>query len=151
MLGSASPGAGQASTIVSTTFSVTATVSSVCVISAVALAFGTYSSVVLNGTTTVTPTCTSGTTYNIGLDVGQGSGATVAVRKMTLSAGNTLNYSLYSDTNHSVVWGPTIGTNTVTGTGNGAAQPLTVYGQIPGSQYPIVGSYTDTVTATVTY
>jgi spore coat protein U-like protein len=39
----------------------------------------------------------------------------------------------------------------VTGTGNGAIQALTVYGQTPAGQYVSPGSYTDTITATITY
>jgi spore coat protein U-like protein len=48
-------------------------------------------------------------------------------------------------------WGNTVGTDTVAGTGNGAAQALTVYGQIAAGLYVTPGSYTDTITATVTY
>jgi spore coat protein U-like protein len=145
-----SPAAGQASTATAS-IAVSATVLSFCTVSASALAFGNYQSVVVNQTTTVTATCTTGTTYNVGLDAGQGTGATVSARKMTSTGSNTLTYGLYSDSAHSVVWGNTIGTNTVTGTGNGAAQTLTVYGQIPGSQFSAPGSYTDTVAVTLTY
>ena len=129
---------------------VSATVLSFCTISASPLAFGNYSNVVLNATTSLAVTCTVGTTYNVGLDLGQGSGATTAVRRMTLNTG-TLAYALYSDAARSVVWGNTVGTNTVAGTGNGTAQTLTVYGQIPGSQAVAPGAYVDTVTATITY
>jgi spore coat protein U-like protein len=146
----ASPAAGQASTA-SATIAVSATVLSFCTVSAAALAFGNYQSAVVNATTTVTATCTTGTTYNVGLDAGGGTGATVAARKMSLAGGNTLTYSLYQDSGHATVWGTTIGTNTVTGTGTGIAQPLTVYGQIPGAQYSAPGSYTDTVNVTLTY
>lgn len=134
------------------TIAVSATVLSFCTIAALPLAFGNYSSAVINLTTTVTVACTTGSPYNVGLDPGIGTGATVAVRKMTVAAGTaTLNYGLYSDTNHTVVWGNTIGTNTVTGTGTGLAQVLTVYGQIPAGQLATTGAYTDTVTATITY
>src|SRR6266545_633055 len=40
--------------------------------------------------------CTNSTTYNVGLDAGTGTGATVAVRKLT-NGGNTINYSLNTD------------------------------------------------------
>jgi spore coat protein U-like protein len=136
-------------TTATTTFSVTATVLANCVVSASPLAFGNYSSLQLDATTTVTVTCTSGTTYNVGLDAGVGSGATVATRRM--SGVGTLNYTLYSDSSRTTVFGNTVGTNTVAATGSGAAQPLTVYGRIPGGQYPAAGNYTDTITVTVTY
>ena len=103
-----SPAAGQAATA-TTTIAVTATVLSYCTVSAVGLAFGNYQSVVVNATTTVTATCTNGTPYNVGLDAGGGTGATVTARKMTYS-GNTLTYSLYQDSGHATVWGNTIGT-----------------------------------------
>ncbi|NMG35433.1 fimbrial major subunit CsuA/B family protein [Azoarcus sp. TTM-91] len=131
------------------TFSVTATVLANCIVSASPLAFGNYSSLQLDATTTVTVTCTSGTTYNVGLDAGIGSGATVTTRRM--SGVGTLNYTLYSDSARTTVFGNTVGTNTVAATGTGSAQPLTVYGRIPGGQYPAAGSYTDTITVTVTY
>jgi spore coat protein U-like protein len=145
-----SPASGQASTATGS-MAVSATVLSYCTVSAASLPFGNYQSVAVTMTTTVTATCTTGTTYNIGLDPGQGSGATVTTRKMTLSAGNTLNYSLYSDSAYSVVWGNTIGTNTVTGTGTGIGQPITVYGKIPAAQFSAPGAYTDTVAVTLTY
>ena len=67
------------------------------------------------------------------------------------SGANTVNYSLYTDIARSTVWGNTVGTDTKSGTGNGSAQTLTVYGQLPAGQYPTPGSYSDTITATITY
>ena len=132
------------------TMAVTATVLSFCTITAAPMAFGTYSTALVNAASTIVVTCTVGTTYNIGLDVGQGSGATVTQRKMTLNT-NTLPYGLFSDSAHSVPWGNTVGTNTLAGTGNGLVQTIPVYGQIPASQVVAPGLYTDTVTATITY
>lgn len=90
------------------------------------------------------------TPYNIGLDAGTGTGATVAVRKMT-SGANAVNYSLYSDSGHTTVWGNTVGTNTVAATGNGSTQSYTVYGRVTAQTTPAPGTYTDTITVTVTY
>ena len=67
------------------------------------------------------------------------------------SGANTITYTLYSDTNRTVLWGNTVGTNTVTGTGNGASQSYTIYGQVPPQNTPAPAVYTDTVTVTVTY
>jgi len=36
-------------------------------------------------------------------------------------------------------------------TGSGAAQPITIYGQIPAAEYVTPGAYTDTITVTVSY
>jgi len=138
-------------TTATTTYAVTATVQATCTVSATALAFGTYTGVVANSTSSVSVTCTNTTTYNVGLNPGLASGATVTARQMTGPSSALLNYSLYSDSARSVNWGQTIGTDTVTGTGNGSAQGLTVYGQVPAGQSPAPGSYSDTITATVTY
>lgn len=129
---------------------VTATVASFCTISASPLPFGTYASTALAGTTSVVSTCTNGISYNVGLDVGTGSGATTAIRKMTFNT-NTLSYGLYSDAAHTAPIGTTVGTNTVLLTATGAAQTTTVYGLIPAGQYPVAGNYSDTVTASVVY
>ena len=94
--------------------------------------------------------CTDTTPYNIGLDAGTGTGATVTVRKLT-SGGATVNYTLYSDTGRTTVWGNTVSTDTVAATGNGASQSYTVYGRVPAQTTPAPGTYTDTVTVTVTY
>jgi spore coat protein U-like protein len=67
------------------------------------------------------------------------------------SGGATVNYTLYSDSGRTTVWGTTIGTNTVAATGSGAAQSYTVYGRIPAQTTPAPGTYNDTVTVTVTY
>lgn len=134
-----------------TTFSVTATVTATCLISATSLAFGSYTGALATATATVSVTCTNTTPYNVGLDPGTSSGATATARKMTGPSGALLGYGLYQDSAHSIVWGNTVGTNTVTGTGNGSAQALTVYGQVPAGQYVTPGAYTDTITATVTY
>ncbi len=68
---------------IQTTFSVTATVQATCLVSANTLAFGTYSGVQLDGTTTVGVTCTNTTPYTVGFDAGTFAGATVTTRRMT--------------------------------------------------------------------
>ena len=94
--------------------------------------------------------CTKTTPYDIGLDAGTGSGATVATRKMTSSAAAVV-YSLYSDSAHSAVWGNTIGTDTVAATASGSRRNHTVYGRMLSQNAPALGTYTDTITVTVTY
>jgi len=136
-----------------TTFSVTATLQATCTInSASALNFGTVGMLTANvdQTSTIQVTCTNTTPYNIGLDIGTGTGASVATRKLT-SGGTTVNYTLYSDSGRSTLWGNTVGTDTVTATSNGSAQSYTVYGRIPTQSTPAPGTYTDTITVTVTY
>ncbi len=135
------------------TFNVQMTITSGCAInSASALNFGSSGLIAANidQTSTIQVQCTNTTPYNIGLDAGAGTGATVAVRKMT-NSGNTIDYSLYSDSGHTTVWGNTVGTDTVSATGNGAAQNFTVYGRVPPQTTPAAAIYADTVTVTVTY
>ena len=135
------------------TFTVQATITATCTInSAATLNFGTQGILTANvdQTSTIAVTCTNTTPYNVGLDAGTGSGATVASRKLT-SGGATLNYTLYSDSGRTTVWGNTVSTDTLAGTGNGASQSLTVYGRLFSQTTPAPGTYTDTITVTVTY
>ena len=134
------------------TFTVTATVVANCTLSAGALAFGNYVPTAQTLTTAaITVNCTNTTTYNVGLDGGIGSQSSLYTRYMTGPSGAEIPYHFFSDSGRTVEWGNTVGTDTVAGTGTGAAQTLTVYGAIYTSHYATPGSYTDTVTATVTY
>jgi spore coat protein U-like protein len=95
--------------------------------------------------------CTNGTAYNVGLNNGTGSGATVSNRQMTGPGGATVSYNLYQDVARTQEWGTTVGTNTRTGTGNGWIQTLLVYGRVAPQTTPAPGVYTDTITVTVTF
>jgi spore coat protein U-like protein len=66
------------------------------------------------------------------------------------SDANRLAYFLYSEPTHITVWGNTLQTGKA-GAGNGAPSQFTVYGVVTGGQIKPVGSYSDTVVATVTY
>ena len=137
------------------TFTVTADVQTTCNVTAQNLDFGAYLGVQVDATTTLTATCSTGTPYNIGLNAGTSTGATVTTRKMT-GPGATpelLAYSLSQDAGHTINWGNTIGTDTVPGTGGGPAdrQALTVFGRIPAGQFVGPGAYVDTITVTLTF
>jgi spore coat protein U-like protein len=131
-------------------FNVSVTVLSGCTITATTLAFGIYTGSLINSTSTVSVTCTNTTPYNVGLNAGTATGATVTTRKMQ-NGTHLLAYALYQNSGHSTNWGNTVGTDTEAGTGSGALQALTVYGQLPAGQVVTQGYYTDTITATVTY
>jgi spore coat protein U-like protein len=140
-------------TSVTSTFTTQVTIAAACTInSAATLNFGSQGVLGANAdqTATLQVQCTNTTNYNIGLDAGTGVGATVAVRKM-MSGGNAVNYSLYSDSGHTTVWGNTIGTDTVAAAASGASQSFTVYGRIPAQTTPAPGTYSDTVTVTIMY
>ena len=129
------------------------TITATCIVnSASTLDFGSQGvlSANVDQTSTIQVTCTNTTPYNIGLNAGTGTGATVATRKMT-SGANTVNYTLYSNSGRTTVWGNTVSTDTVAGTGNGSTQSYTVYGRVPAQTSPVPGTYADTITVTVTY
>jgi len=137
-----------------TTFLVTARVQAVCEVTSNDLNFGTYNPKASSPhqvSSLVRATCTPGATYQVGLDAGTSSGATINQRKM-VSGSNTLNYQLYSDSARSVIWGNTQNTDTVTPpAGTGLPQDLPVYGSIPPAQPAAVGDYSDTITVRVYY
>jgi len=134
------------------TFQVTATVQSVCTITANDLAFGSYDPTGgnMDATSTLDVECTNGTSYTIGLN-GGGTGV-VTARAMAGPGGATLNYSLFRDSGHSLNWAD-VGTpsGVLAGTGNGAIQNLTVYGRVTGGQFSTSGAYSDLVTATIDF
>jgi spore coat protein U-like protein len=133
------------------TFTVTAVVTTTCSIIANNLNFGTYSGLELDNTTTLQATCSATAPYDVGLNAGTFTGATVTTRKMSGIDVDGLAYSLFQDSGRTVNWGNTVGTDTVKGTGSGAAQTLTVFGRIPAGQFISAGTYSDTITVTLTF
>lgn len=135
---------------------VSATVTANCAASTTAVAFGNVD--VTSGANTdatggLSVTCTSGTAWSASAGAGAGTGASLAVRKMT-SGANLLNYALYTETTRTTIWGDGVGgtTGLITGTGSGSAQASTIYARVPSGQTTLpAGSYSDTVTVTVTY
>ena len=134
-----------------TTFSVTANVVTTCSITATNLNFGNYSGVQLDGTSTLSVTCSTGTTYEIQLHAGTAPGATTTTRKMTGPGGQLLGYGLFRDAARTMNWGEVVPTDTRFGVGNGAVQPFPVFGRIPASQFPQSGAYSDTISVELTF
>jgi len=138
----------------STTFSVQAQVVASCSISVTNLVFPNYTFEETNGESTGAVRCTTGTNWSIGLNAGVGVGATVQNRKMTGPGGTTLDYNLYVDDDRTVYWGNTPGVDTKNGIAvNSQWEDFIIYGKISEqqSQDPVIGHYTDTITATVTF
>jgi spore coat protein U-like protein len=133
------------------TIAVTASVDPSCSVTATPLAFLTVpANTAVDSTATLNVTCTNGATYEVGLN--NGLNAVSSQRNLIITGGSTtLAYNLYQDSGHTLPWGntPGPGPSVVQGTGSGAAQSLTVYGQIPSTASPVSGVYTDTVTVTV--
>jgi spore coat protein U-like protein len=138
---------------VTTNIVATVTVSSTCTVSAVALVFGAYNVLSVAptvGTSTLTVQCTQTTPYHIQMN--QGSyGASVTTREMSNGSSGFLQYAIYQDSARTLNWGQTNGVDTVNSTGTGLAQVFTMYGQMPALQIAAAGSYSDTVTVTVSF
>jgi spore coat protein U-like protein len=137
----------------STSFAVTATVLKTCAVTANDLAFGNYdttSVAPLDGATTLSVLCSPGTSFQVGLNAGT-SGVSVTARSMA-NGGSSLNYALYQNAGRTTNWGNTPGTDTpAAATAGVTATSLSVYGRVPAGQNVAQGSYTDTITVTVTY
>ena len=138
-----------------TTFNVKITILKACDVNAAAATdvdFGSVASTAVNtdNAGALNVRCTPLTPYNIALNNGQ-NGATVAARKMANGA-NLVPYQLYRAAARGAgdVWGATVGTDTLAGTGTGLVQNVPVYGRVPSANFP-AGSYNDVVTATIIY
>ncbi|WP_232343216.1 spore coat U domain-containing protein [Burkholderia pseudomallei] len=134
-------------------FTASATVVNDCFINATNVAFGSTGVIqgALTATGTISAQCTNGDAFRIALN-GGASGNVAARAMQRTGGGGAVNYQLYLDAAHSTIWGDgTAGTSTATGTGSGLSQSLTVYGQVPAQTTPAPGTYSDTITATITF
>ncbi len=129
-------------------FNAQITIQADCVVSSPnVLDFGTVGLLSSNKDTSMdfTVTCTNGAAYTIAMDNGQNaSGSTNRMK----NGSEYVSYELYQNNSYSTVWDDS---NTVGSTGTGTAQTFTVYGRVPPQATPSAGTYTDTVTITVTY
>lgn len=135
-------------------FNSTANVNASCQsLSATNLEFGTYdpTSASDNTTTsTISVACTTGTVPSIAFSAGTTTGASTTQRLLA-NGSNTMNYNIYTSNAYSQVLDATH-TLSVTGTGLGSSVSATAYGKIPKNQLDVVtGSYSDSITVTVTY
>lgn len=126
-----------------------------CTVSANGVSFGSYSvfsTAATTSTGTVTYNC-SNRDKNIEIDLSPGSSGAFGTRTLKQGA-DTLNYNLYTDAALTKIWGDGTG-----GTGNYTkANPannqdvnVTIYGGIPAQQDARVGSYSDTIVATINF
>jgi spore coat protein U-like protein len=159
---------------VNQTFNATASVAAKCVMSSIVnLDFGAYDPVVNNvstdllGSTSFTVTCTRGATPTISLSTGnanfgQNLAGKRAMNNGTAAPGNYLSYDLYvpsgvgsapAVTPTAALWADgTGGTSTFAPPVlSVVAQTITIFGAVTQGQDVPVGSYTDSVTATVDF
>lgn len=146
----ASPADAQTST---SNLGVSMNIAAGCTVASGTIAFGTWTGTpgTVDQTGSFAVTCTNTTPYNIGFDAGL-NGSSVAARRMKRGANaDFINYTLFRDPTRTNNWGNTVGTDTLPGTGNGNAQTISVYGRVPAQTLGAPGTYTDTITVTVTY
>ncbi|WP_049074117.1 Csu type fimbrial protein, partial [Klebsiella michiganensis] len=102
------------------------------------------------GAGSIIVTCTPGTAISIALDYGV-NGGSATQRYMSNGNSSTLAYQLYQDANRANVWGSSTLALSVASFPS-TTQTYTVYGRLFATNgFPAVGSYTDTVTVTLTY
>jgi spore coat protein U-like protein len=134
-------------------FEANATVTNNCNITATNVAFASTGllSNALSAAGALSVQCTNGDAYRISLD--GGSSTNVGARTMQRSGGGgAVGYQLYLDSQDKTAWGDgSAGTTMVTGTGSGAAQIIPVYGVVPVQGTPAPGTYSDTITATISF
>lgn len=136
-------------------FGVSTSILSGCTVSAVTVAFGSYTGTVASPTVDtlgqITVTCSAGNGYDIRLNSGSNQGAGGQRRMLLTPAGGSfLSYELYSNSARTQRWGNNNAERMV-GTGTGAAQQWPVYARLPGAQIVPFGTYRDTITVTVQY
>lgn len=137
-----------------TSFTVSATVTDTCQnLTAANINFGAYNPLSSNNTDAtgdVQITCTNNTNYSVQLS--SGSSGNYTTRQLSDGASNSINYNLYTSSNHNTVWGDgTASTDTVNQAGTGNQDSITVYGRITSGQSVANASYSDTINVTVTY
>ncbi|WP_164874478.1 Csu type fimbrial protein [Rathayibacter festucae] len=149
VLAVAAPSASYAASSTSS-IPVSARIASSATLSASPLDFGNYAGAAVNATSTITVTSTNGTMYSVAVGNGTNSQDPSGRRLNSGAGASMLMYQVYTDSARTNVWGSSAG-GVVQQVGTGSAQTLTVYGTIPAGQNSPVGSYSDTLTATVTY
>jgi spore coat protein U-like protein len=70
---------------------------------------------------------------------------------MAGSGGGFLTYEIYSDSNHTAVWGTGADELALAVAPSIAERSFTTYGRMPAAQDVPEGNYVDTITVTVTY
>lgn len=145
-------------------FSLPAAAVVTCTVSATPIAFGTYNPLTATATVstgTVTATCNyvSGGSQNVSIvsSYSAGSSGTFSTRRM-LSGANFLTYNLYFDAAYSQIRGDGTGGSqtggasfTLSSSNRSDSTTSTIYGRAPALQDVAAGTYSDTITVTITY
>lgn len=120
-----------------------------CSLSASPLVFGELGLLVapVDVTAEIAVDCASNVPFAVEIDGGQ-AGAGSTGRRLSSGAAQ-IPYGLFRDAARTSPWGT--GAEGATGTGTGAAQPLTVHGRVPAQGAPEAGAYSDAVIVTLVY
>jgi len=129
-----------------------------CTVSATGVNFGAYDVFVaapLDSTGTVTVTCDQAPPIDVVIAIGPSgtSGGFIARQMRSASSPDRLDYNLFTNAGRSTVWGDgAAGTSTVFLKNVKKNRPAvtTIYGRIPAGQNVSVGSYSDSLTVTIT-
>lgn len=127
-----------------------------CFVSATNVSFGSYDvfvAVPLDSTGTVTVSCDSRTDVTVSIGPSGTSGGFNPRQIGRVSGSDRLNYNLFTTASRTVIWGDgTAGTSTVliSNVRRGRPETRTIYGRIPAGQDVSVGSYSDSLTVTIT-
>ena len=152
------------------TVSVSTTISANCTVATSTLNFGPYDPIGAQqtnnldvGTNQISIACVQGSAPTIALNLGLNASGTTRRLLRTTTPADYLNYELYQPPGNSpntacnfssslVVWGSS-GSNLFTPTAppNKASRSYYICGRVPSGQDPSVGTYNDTVTATVNF
>jgi spore coat protein U-like protein len=125
-------------------------------VSATGVNFGVYDPGAASSTKsmgTVAVQCTIGILPSFQVALSTGGSGSYATRKMS-NGTDRLSYNLYTDAGRTIIWGDGSGGTSINSFGgliSLGSTSFTVYGKAPKGQYPAPGSFTDTITVTVTY
>jgi spore coat protein U-like protein len=142
--------------LVGTCLATPAAAINLCTFSTVGINFGNYnvfSAGALTATGTVTYRCLGVGGEAITIDLSQGTAPSFNPRTM-LRSGEALNYNLYLDAAATQIWGNGTGGSQRYGPlvpQNNRTTDVTIFGRIPAGQDVTVGSYTDTIIATINF
>ncbi|KHN55192.1 spore coat protein U [Dickeya fangzhongdai] len=120
--------------------------------------FGTHTEIPNNlhaasgeGAGSIVVTCTPGSSITIALDYGQNGGGSSARYLKNTNTADKIAYQLYQDANYSAIWGTGALAYSVNSFPE-TTQRYTVYARLFGqAQQPVIGTYTDKVTVTISY
>jgi spore coat protein U-like protein len=126
-----------------------------CSVSASGVAFGTYDvlgGAAVDSTGAVVYNCEP-QDHDVLIALSPGSSGTYTARTL-MSGSNQLSYNLYTDAARTQIWGDGTGSTDVYqkhNPQNNRDVTVTIYGRIPGGQDGAVGSYADSIVATINF